>query len=468
MMQSDKSKFLDSTRDVVTSGVGVMQRQTVNLLDRWGPDSIAAEMGTRGPMMFGTAVFLLFFGGFGLWSALAPMDSAAIAPGFLVAEGNRKQIQHFEGGIIEEIFVKEGEMVDAGQTLVILDDTQAQAGLDLLRSQFRASAALEARLIAERDRQSAVTFPDWLIEDVKSSGAEEVLDGQQRIFAARREAMVSQTGILGQRTRQIREEIIGLEGELRAQNEQLSYLREEEASVKDLLERNFVSRPRLLALQREISELEGERAQNLAGVARARQSIGENELRTLDLEVQILNEAVARLRDEQTLIADLKERIRGAEDVLERMTIIAPVAGRIVDLKVFTQGGVIAPRESMMGIVPREDALIVSAQVSPIDIDVVSSHLPVQLRFSALNQRITPTLTGTVLNVSADRLTDERTGNIYFEARIAIDVDQPGFADVTMYPGMPVEAMIVTGERTLFEYLTKPISNSISRALTEA
>lgn len=424
-------------------------------------------MRTRGPLTFGFVLILVFFGAFGSWAALAPLDSAAIAPGFVVVEGNRKQIGHLEGGIVEDILVDEGTHVEAGQTLIVLDETQARVKLELLRAQYRAAAALVARLAAERDQLDEIAYPDWLVADIGQAGTAEILEGQNRIFAARREAVASQTRILEQRSVQIQEEITGLEAEISAQDEQLQLLGEEEQSVLDLIEENFESRPRLLALQRQISELEGERAQNLASVARARQSIGENELRAVDLGVQILNDAVQNLRDEQTRLADLTEQIRAAEDVLHRTTIVAPVAGRVVDLKLFTEGGVVRPRETIMDIVPEEDALIVSARVSPVDIDVVHAGLPVRLRFTALNRRITPTLVGEVINISADRLTDERNGYVYFEARISIDPEQPDIEDFTITPGMPVEAMIVTGERTTLQYLTKPIMNSFNRALTE-
>lgn len=429
--------------------------------DRW------PSMRVGGPIAFGIIVFGLFFGGLGAWGALAPLESAAIAPGFVVVQGNRKQVQHLEGGIVADILVEEGSYVTAGQPLIYLDETQARASLGLLRSQLRASVALEARLIAERDDLAEIEFPDWLVKDITEAGATQILRGQERIFSARREAVESQTRILEQRTTQIKEEITGLRAEIRAQDRQLALIREEEASVKDLLEKGYERRPRLLALQRAIAELEGARAQNVARVARAKQNIGENELRAIDLRVQILNDAVQKLREEQNRIADLTERIRAAQDILERTTITAPVSGRVVNLQVFTRGGVITPRETVMDIVPQDDALMISAQVSPIDIDVVRAGLPVQLRFVALNRRVTPTLSGEVVTVSADRLTDERTGSNYFEALIAIDEDQVFADEIIISPGMPVDAMILTGEQTALAYLTKPIMGSINRALRE-
>lgn len=425
------------------------------------------SMGVKGPAIFGITVFVLFFGGLGAWGAFAPLESAAIAQGYVAVEGNRKQVQHLEGGIIAELFVREGETVERGRPLVHLDETQARANLEVIRSQLRASVALEARLIAERDNLPKVSYPDWLIRETEERADREVLDAQDRIFSARVDGIQSQTRILKQRSGQIEEEIRGLQAELKAQGRSLALIREEEQAVGELVAKGLERKPRLLGLQRQVSELEGAIAQNVARIARARQAIGENELKIIDLRIQILNDASQKLREEQVRISDLTERRRAAEDMLTRTMIVAPTSGRVVNLKTLTVGGVVVPRDTIMDIIPQDDTLIVEAQVAPGDIDVVKAGLPVQLRFTALNQRSTPIIMGQVTTVSADRQIDQRSGNPYFTTRISIDPVQPGLSELVLYPGMPAEAMIITGRRTALQYLIKPISSSMGRAMRE-
>jgi len=421
---------------------------------------------TARPAAVGLAVGLLFFGCFGTWAAVAPLESAALAPGTVVVDTNRKTVQHLEGGIVAELLVQDGARVEAGQVLLRLDETLARATRQLLQGQLRATAAA-ARLVAERDEKAAIAFPGWLLAAQDDADVAQVLAGERHIFAARREALESQTRILRQRNAQIDEEIAGLAAEIKAQDRQLTLIAEEAASVGELVAKGLERRPRLLALQRQAAEIEGARAQNLARVARAKQSIGENEIRIVDLRVQALNEAVQKLREAEVRLHDFEERIRAADDVLARTTIRAPVSGRIVKLSVFTAGGVVAPREPLMEIVPDGDALVIEAQVAPGDIDVVTAGLPVQLRFTALNQRTTPTFNGRVVQVSADRLADAQTGQAYYTARIVLEDDLTKHEGLRLYPGMPVEAMIVTGERTALDYLLKPIRAGLNRAMRE-
>lgn len=247
----------------------------------------------------------------------------------------------------------------------------------------------------------------------------------------------------------------------------MTLIAEEVHDISYLLSKGLDRKTRLLGLQRQQAEIEGARAQNTARVARAHQSIQENQMKAVDLRTAAINEVVAKLREEQGRAAELAERVRAAEDILSRTVVRAPVSGRVVGQKVFTPGGVIAPRDVVMEIVPTNDRLVVEARVAPGDIDVVHPGLTVQLRFSALNQRVTPILDGTVESVSADRLTDQRTDQPYYLARIAVDPKARDEAKVSLYPGMPVEAMIVTGSRTLLGYLMKPLADSLNRSLRE-
>jgi HlyD family type I secretion membrane fusion protein len=423
--------------------------------------------GVGGPVRFAALVGALFFGGAWAWSAWAPIESGVMAPATLVVDTNRKAVQHLEGGTVAELLVREGDRVEAGQIVIRLDRTVPQATLDLLRGQWWASQALAARLAAERDARDEIVFPPELTDQIDDPRVPELISAERRIFEARRAQIESQTRILRQRNAQAAEEIRGLDQEIKAQDRQLTLIAEEADGVRQLVEKGMERKPRLLALQRTTAEIEGARAQNVARIAQVQQSIGEVDLRILDLRASVLSEAVQKLRDERTRIFDVLERLRAAEDTLARTEIRAPVSGRVVGLKVFTVRGVISPREPLMDIVPSEDILVVEAQVPVSEIDAVRVGLPVQLRFSALNQRTTPTVEGEVANVSPDRLVDPRSGQPYYTARILVGDIGRLPPDTLLKAGMPVEAMIRTGERTILEYLAKPLTDFTHRALRE-
>jgi HlyD family secretion protein/epimerase transport system membrane fusion protein len=423
-------------------------------------------VGVLGPLLFALFVAVLFFGGLGAWSALAPLESATIAPGTIVVENNRKAVQHLEGGVVGRLLVGEGDEVQSDQLLVLLDQTLARATVEQLRGQLYASLALQARLKAERDRLQKVTFPAELTGHADDEQIREMMQAELRIFDARREQVGSQARILRQRNAQVAEEIRGISDEIKAEDRQLRLIREETEDVQSLVAKGLERKPRVLSLQRQSAEIEGRRAQNVARIARGHQAVGENELRILDLEAQLLSEAVQKLRDEEARTAELREKIRAADNILQRTEIRAPVAGRVQGLKVFTVGGVVTPRETIMEIVPADVRLIVEAPVATGDIDAVNAGQAVQLRFTAFSQRNLPSIEGRVLQVSADRMSDQRTGIPYYMARIGIDA--AGLTGGTsLYPGMPVEVMIRTGSHTMLEYLTKPILDSMGRAMRE-
>ena len=426
-------------------------------------------MGLRPVFLFGMAVLLIFFGGFGTWAALAPLETASIASGRIVVESNTKIVQHLEGGIVGKILVKEGTVVREGDPVLVLDETQPGSQLFVVHSRLRHDMAREARLIAERDKLAAITFPAPLVADAGTNPeVAEILAAQQRIFASRRETIESQTAILNQRIAQFREEIRGLEAEIVAQTKQLALIREELGDVEFLVNKGLERRARLLALQRQSADIEGSRARGQASIARSRQSIGEAQLRILDLTTTMHAEVVKELREVQSEIADLTQQRRTAEDVLTRTVIRAPASGTVVKLKFHTPGGVVAPREPLMEIVPENDQLIVEAQVSPNDIDVVHAGLRAQVRLTAFSTRATPTLEGTLQQVSADRLQDERTGMPYYSARIVFsDEQEQKVQGVQLYPGMPAEVMIIAGQRTALSYLLQPLTDSFSRAMRE-
>jgi HlyD family type I secretion membrane fusion protein len=432
-----------------------------------GMRDVSRALGIDRVVFIGLAICAVFFLGFVGWASTAPLDSAAVTPATIVVESSRKAVQHFDGGTVSKILVHEGDKVMQGQPLVIMDDTSARASFDMLRSELDASLALQARLLAERDRREDIAFPKELLDRANETQAAAIMSSQQRAFAAKHDAIESQTRILQQRNSQIDEEVKGLRGEIAAADRQLALIKEEEKGVRILVDKGLERRPRLLQLERQRAEIEGTSAQKYAAIARAAQTAGENDLKIIDLTVSVVTEAAQKLHDEQVRISDLREKLRSAKEVLDRTVMRAPTEGRVVNLKLFTPGGVVPPKETVMEIVPDNDRLIAEAQVSPNDIDVVHEGLKVQLMLTALNQRSTPTVFGHVDTVSADRQTDPRTGNPYYTARISIDKGMEKLRGVELYPGMPAEAMIVTGERTLMSYLTKPLLSGMHRGLRE-
>ena len=426
------------------------------------------DMGIRRSMTIGLVIVGVFVGGFGTWAAVAPLESAAIAPGIIGVSTERRTVQHLEGGIVAEIRVADGDEVTAGQTLIVLDDTTPRAALDLLEGQHRSLVALNARLEAERDNRPAIRWPDWLEgEALDDAEAAEVMATQERIFQARAVSLANQRAIHRRRIEQLREESAGLEGELAAQDRRRALLAEELEAVRELVERGLEPRPRLLEMERAETEIVGDRVRNQARIASIEQTIDETRLVIDELGNVRLAEVVAELREVETRLSDLRERLAAQRDVVERTRVAAPVAGTVMDLQVFTEGGVVSAGQRLMDVVPANDRLIIEARVAPNDIETIALGLPAQVRLTAYSQLGAPRLSGRVIRVSADRLGDPRTGASWYEARVALDPDQPGLSSLPLVPGMPAEVMIVTGARTPIDYLLTPIVESLGRALRE-
>lgn len=431
-------------------------------------ESISDQLGTRRVVLVGTIIVLIFFGFFGAWAVFAPLDSAAIASGTLAVENNRKVVQHLEGGIVKDILVRDGDEVKAGQTLIRLVGIQPRAQLQLIRGQRNALLARASRLRAERDGNTGLSFPEELTAQSDDPRVQESMLGQLNIFEARRDAIGGQRRILGQRVAQFREEIIGLQAQIRSADEQLVLIEDELVGLQTLFDKGLTPKSRLLALQRRRAEIQGERGQNLAAIARAKQNIAEAEIRIFELRTEQVSEVVGELREVETELLDLQERLGAAEDVQRRTDVISPADGVVVDMQVNNVGAVIQPGERLLDVVPGNEKLVIDARVTPTDIDVVYPGLPAQVRLVAFNQRITPTVEGTVASVSADRLIDEATGESYFTARIVIsNPDDPSLEGLVLLPGMPAEVLIRTGERTLLQYLVSPVQQSFTRSLTE-
>lgn len=417
---------------------------------------------------FGLLVLLLAFGIFGVWSATAPIGSAAVAPGIVTVESARKTVQHKDGGFVEEILVREGDQVTAGQLLVRLDNVESLAQLEMTKGNYFALLAEEARLIAERDGANAIHFPTDLTDHEDDPRARDAMVGQERLFENRRSALQGEKNVLGQRIDQLQEQLKGYEGLIASKEERTSLYRQEIEALKQLLTKGFSDTTKLREWERLVAELQGENSEHQSAIAANHIRITETELQIVQLQRNFDKEVAERLRDVQPKVADQRERILAMSNVVERTEIRAPVAGAVVGLTVHTEGGIVKPGQEILNIVPKGDSLIVEAKVSPDDIDRVYSGMEADIRFTAFNVRTTPTVTGRVLTVSGDRLLEPSTGAPYYLVRI--QVTEEGMAklkDLSLLPGMSATVMIKTGDRTFLDYLIKPLTDRLVTAFQE-
>jgi HlyD family secretion protein len=422
-----------------------------------------------GRVVFGGALVLgLGLGGFALWAAEAPLASAAVAPGAIAVDTHRKLVQHLEGGIIAELLVREGDRVAAGQVLVRLDDLEAKSLHALFEGEYLALRAEEARLEAERENAGALVFPFALEAQRHRADVAEILAGQARIFASGRDALAGQIAVIEQRIAQLRAQIAALQAQFRAGEDQLRLIEEEAAAIRELVDKGLERKPRLLALERQAAQLQGQQGDFANRVAQAHEAIAEAELEILNARRLRIEKAAVELRQVGTRRAEVQERMTAAAVKLTRREVVAPQDGTVLNLRYHTVGGVVAPGGDILDLVPAGDRLIVEARVSPIDIDAVHAGQKARIALTAYSGRSTPQLDGEVLHVSADALADPNTGQKYFLARVAVDGEQlDKLEGVSLAPGMPADAFIETGHRTVLDYLIQPLTDSFRRAFRE-
>lgn len=416
----------------------------------------------------GAVVLVLGFGGLGAWATLAPMKSAAIAPGVVKVASERKTIQHLEGGIVKDILVKEDQEVVAGQVLVRLDDINARARYAVLQGGHDALTAEVTRLGAERDDQAVLVFPASLQQRMTDARVARLLDGERQLFVSRQAAMQGQMAVLRQRKQQNQEKITGRLTQIEASKTKLDYIAEEIKGAETLMEVGMYTKTKYYELKRAEADLTGETGRLRADIAETRALSGETDLRILDMKNQFQKDANDRLQDARTKLDSLTEQLDSAADALARTEIVARQAGTVMGLQVHTLGGVIRPGAAILDIVPKDDKMIVEARVRPEDIDIVHKGLPAEVRFTSFNSRTTPVFNGKVSRVSADRFTDPNrgaAGAAYYIAQI--EIDPKHVPNLTLQPGMPAEVHIVTGERTALNYITKPINDQINRGMLE-
>ena len=439
------------------------------LADPRGPIALelAGRPRTGGPILFGILAIALFFGGFVAWSMMAPLSEAAVAPGLIKVEGQRRTIQHLEGGIIREILVRDGDRVTRGQPLIRLDDIQSGATLETLRSQLWSFMAQDARLTAELARATSITFPRELRESADLR-ARDAIAGQTALFEARAAALASQSQVQEARIAQSRSTIGSAEGQHRATLAQLDLIRREEEITRGLVLQGLQRLPQLLALQRSAAALMGTETDLNGQMDRARGAIVEAESTIRQIQDTRLQDASTELRDLRTRMAESEERLRAATDISARRDILAPEDGTVLGLRFFTMGAVVRAGDPVMDLVPTQDRLIAEVNIQPSDIDVVHVGLQAEVRLPAFKQRLVPFLHGHVTFVASDVTIDERSRAPYYRAHIMIDREQLARLEgVTLVPGMPVEAMVQIGQRSFARYMIQPVLDSFHRAFRE-
>jgi len=424
-----------------------------------------------GPLHVGAAIIIGFFMVGGAWASFARLEGGAVAPGVVSPLNSKRVVQHLEGGIVEALHVREGQTVRAGDPLVSLATTRAKAGLDVLLERRRSLLGARARLEAEQAGTSAVSFPEDLTAD-HSAESRAVLDTQQRMFDEHRLSFAAQMEVARSRARQLEEQIIGLEGVLQSDDKAVQALTEQ-LNRLSRVDEAFMPRTRVLELQRELAERTGQRTRNQADLSRSRQALIEAKAQVRALQGQNQSEIAEGLDQVRRELVEVENELAASRDVLDRTVITAPVDGVVLNKRISTVGGVLAPGQPILEIVPLKELLVIEARVSPVDIDIVRPGLEAQIRLSAFSELNLPQIHGVVRRISADAIVDEKSGHSFYVAEVEAPASElerlkRTSPSLKLVPGMPAEVLIVTGKRTLVEYLTEPMLRRFHRALREA
>ena len=427
-----------------------------------------ARRSIRGHLIVGLVLMLVLAGGFGGWASTVPISGALIAPGAVVVESNVKKVQHPTGGVVGEVRVRDGDTVKAGDIVVRLDETVVKASLAIVTKTLNGLWARAARLEAEQRGLDRIRFPAMLLDRAEDPDVRDVMASETKLFEVRVYGRAGQKAQLRERVTQLNEEIAGLSAQENAKDKEIALVEKELVGVRDLYEKHLIQISRLTTLERDSARLAGERAQYIASRAQAKGKITETELQIIQVDKDMVSEVSKDLRETNDKIGEFVERKVTAEDQLRRIDIRAPQDGMVLQSTVHTVGGVITAGDAIMMIVPQADDLSVEAKVNPQDIDKLQIGQKTLLRLSAFNQRTTPELTGRVTRVSADVTTDQRTGQSYYTIRVSMPpAEVARLGDNKLIPGMPVEAFVQTGDRTMFSYLMKPLSDQLMRSFRE-
>jgi len=431
-------------------------------------DEHPVETDARSHTRLGWWIVLAGLGSFFLWAFLAPLDKGVPLTGTVTVAGNKKAVQHLTGGTVEAIRVKEGDLVKAGQSLVEMNSVQARANAEITRVQYITTRSTEARLLAERDGRATVVFPPETVAAQADPRVAATMNVQQQLFASRQGALRSELAAFDENIAGILAHNAGLEQSRESKQEQIRLLREQLDGVRDLARDGYVPRNRLLELERSHAQLAASMSEDLGNIGRGQRQIAELKLRRLQRLQDFQKEVRTQLAEVQKEADALRNRLEGLDYELANAVVKAPVDGMVAELNIFTEGGVVAPGFRMMDIVPLGEPLIVEGQIPVHLIDSVHASLPVELIFSAFNQNTTPHIPGVVTQVSPDRLIDEQSGVPYYRMRAEVTPEGRALmSSLQVRPGMPVDLFVKTGERTLMNYLLRPLNDNLKMALTE-
>jgi HlyD family secretion protein len=435
----------------------------------WGSSEQTGALGSiRLHLIIGLAIVVVLAGGLGGWASTAEISGALIAPGQIVVESNVKKVQHPTGGVVGEVLARDGDLVKAGQVVVRLDDTVTRANLAIVTKNLDGLWARAARLQAEQQGLDKIVFPKSLLDRAGDPDVKTIIASETKLFEVRVNGRIGQKAQLHERITQLNEEIAGLTAQETAKNQEIALVEKELTGVRQLYDQHLVQLTRLTTLERDAARLNGERAQYVASRAQAKGKITETELQIIQVDKDMVSDVSKDLRETNDKIGEYVERKVTAEDQLRRTDIRAPQDGMVLQSTVHTVGGVITAGDAIMTIVPQTDDLRVEAKVNPQDIDKLQIGQKTLLRLSAFNQRTTPELNGVVTRVSPDVTTDQRTGQSYYTIRVSMPPEEIArLGDARLIPGMPVEAFVQTGDRTLMSYLIKPLSDQLMRAFRE-
>lgn len=427
----------------------------------------AAPFGA-GQILGAVALVITFVGAAGTWGSLAPLGSAVVAAGIVSVETHRQAVQHLEGGIVDRILIREGTRVRRGDVLVELRDVAIAASTERLRSQYYEAAASAARLVAERDGQADIVFPEALIRaSLTEQAAVQAMDAQRGILASRRDLQTQQLTLLARQIDRRREEVDGLGAQLDAVRRQLALTDLESRDATQLLGQQLIRRPRVIEIERNRAQLEERQSSLQSSLLQGERHIAELEVRMREHASAAMAQIVADLRASQARAHELSRELAAAQDILDRMQVRAPIDGTVVGLRIHSRDGVIAPGQTLMEIVPLGDTLVIDARVRPEDIEEVRAGLPVTVVLNTLTRRYNTPLRGMLDSVSADRLIDEPTGRPFYRVRVRLDPDSPRPADVKLMAGMSADVFIQTGERTALAYLAAPLLRTFHRGMRE-
>ena len=432
----------------------------------------AASDSPRPELVVGGVVIALFFVLFLGWAAFAPLDAGAFAQGQVAVSGNRQSVQHREGGVVTALHVAEGDRVRQGDVLIELSSGELTATERGLTGQVMALLAQRARMVAERDGLRSIPSPPEFADLPAADRplAEEAMRLQRLQFAARRSGRSTETGVLSQRVGQLDQQVVGLQRQIASNIEQRRLIEEELEGLRSLAAQGFAPQNRVRALERNAAALDGELGSLRAQVARAGEAVGETRLEMLGVSTKMNEDVAERLRQTEVELNELRPRLSELRSQIARAQIRSPASGQVVGLTAFTVGGVIAPGETVMDVVPDEASQVIVASISPTDIDNLRVGLVTEVKFPGLRERNPPILRGRVTRISADAFTPEGGDQSFYRAEIVVPPEQLaqlGPSADHIRPGMPVEVVVVLKKRTALEYLTEPLTRSLWRTGSE-